>query len=261
MAKLQLGCQTITWRSERTKKRDYTVEAVADAGYAGIEIGARFLDLDKGEEFKAVLDRNKIKMCSLHTGWCPDKPSAPEMGRDKMDRIIAFARITETTNIVMSGTKEIARLTAGLPDLNVIGEKCKQRGITFCYHNHYWEIENHAKVLVDIEKQTDPAFVSFCPDIGWVRKTTPEVLETLEIIKHRIRIAHLKDYLTDDLSVRDDETEFGKGIMDFNEAFGFLRGLDLDDLWVIAEQSRSTEGLAPEESIRANYQFMKDFIV
>ena len=53
MPKIRLGCQTITWKDERAEKCDYIVEQVAQAGYEGIEIGARFLDLDKAADFKA----------------------------------------------------------------------------------------------------------------------------------------------------------------------------------------------------------------
>jgi sugar phosphate isomerase/epimerase len=71
---------------------------------------------------------------------------------------------------------------------------------------------------------------------------------------------HLKDYLTDDLEIHDDETEFGKGIMDFDEAFEFLRGIPNDDLWVMAEQMCSAEGLSPEESIRHDLQFLQEHV-
>ena len=259
---IRFGCQTITWDNERTEKRDYTVEAVAKAGYEGVEIGARFLDLDRPREFKDILDRNGIRLIALHTGWNPFLDAKPQGAKGEIDQIIDFAQVTETPFLVMSGNqREQEERIDEVRGLNPIGQKCKERGMTFCYHNHWWEIQNNAHVLAEIDKRTDPALVSFCPDIGWVRKTTPDVLDVLRAIKPRIRLVHFKDYVADGLELKDNETEFGQGIMDFDEAFTFLRGLPLDELWAIAEQWKSSVNhLPPEESIRANLDFLKDTV-
>ena len=133
--------------------------------------------------------------------------------------------------------------------------------MTFCYHNHWWEILDHGRILREIHERTDPALVSFCPDIGWIRKATPNVLDVLRTMEPRIRLVHLKDYVADGLEPKDNETEFGRGIMDFGEAFAFLRGLALDELWIVAEQWKSSVShLSPEESIRLNIEFLKGFV-
>ena len=130
--------------------------------------------------------------------------------------------------------------------------------MTFCYHNHWWEIRDDARVLRAIAEQTDPSLVSFCPDIGWVRKATTRVVETLRIIESRIRLVHFKDYVADGLDAKDNETELGQGIMDFEEAFAFLRGLRLPELWLIAEQWKSSANhLTPEASIARNLEFLE----
>ena len=262
MPKIRLVCQTITWKDERAEKCDYIVEQVAQAGYEGIEIGARFLDLDKAADFKAVLDRNNIRLIALHTGWNPDQPDGSESDRKAIDPVIDFALATGAPFIVMSmgGIEKPGRLPVAIEHLNSTGQRCKQHGLTFCYHNHHWEIQDDARVLIELEKQTDPECVAFCADIGWVRKTTPKFLDVLRIIESRIGTIHLKDYVSDGLDVVTDETEFGKGIVDFNAVFEFLNGLRLDELWVFAEQWQSSDGLEPEESIRIDYRFLKDLI-
>jgi hypothetical protein len=60
--------------------------------------------------------------------------------------------------------------------------------------------------------------------------------------------------------VVDDETEFGKGILDFDEIFAYIKTLPTDTLWVLAEQMCSADGLHPEESIRHNREFLQRFI-
>ncbi len=253
---IHLGCQTITWDQERSTRRDHTVAEVAAAGYEGLEIGARFLNMDDPAEFKAVLDQHGVQLAALHTGWNFDDPSKADSDRDEMAAIINFAVGCGTKCIVMSGANDAKRLLAGAAQLNAIGRQCADQGVTFCYHNHYWEIENDAQLLRALDSATDPALVSYCPDLGWVRKTTANMEPVLELMAPRTRLVHLKDYVSDDLSVKDDETEFGKGIVDFTIVRDFVNGLDVADVWVLAEQWKSAEGLSPEESIRANFKFL-----
>lgn len=257
----RLGCQTITWDNERSEKRDYTVEAVAKAGYEGLEIGARFLDLDNPRGFKDVLDRHGVQLVALHTGWHPFLDQESPENVSEVDQAIAFAAEIGVPFLVMSGNeKKQAEDIESVAGLNDIGRKCRENGVTFCYHNHWWEIRDHGRLLAEIARRTDPALVSFCPDIGWVRKATPNVIDMLRVIESRIRMVHFKDYVADGLEPKDNETEFGQGIMDFDEAFTFLRGLDLDELWVVAEQWKSSvHHLPPEESIRANAEFLSTF--
>ena len=256
--RFRLACQTITWDNERTEKRDYTVEAVAKAGSEGLEIGARFLDLDRPDEFKRVLDRNGIRLIALHTGWNPFISGGSQGESNEVDRAIDFAQVTETPFLAMSGKADKEQMVAEAEGLNAIGEKCRQKEMTFCCHNHWWEIEDDSRVLSEIAKRTDPALVSFCPDIGWVRKVTANIVEPLRIIESRIRLVHFKDYVADGVDEKDNETEFGQGIMDFDEAFTFLRGLKLDELWVVAEQWKSSVNhLRPEDCIQRNIEFLR----
>jgi len=264
MPKIALGCQTITWSNERKEKSEYIVQEVAKAGYEGLEIGARFLDIDKPAEFKDILDKNNIKLVSIHTAGDFNNPRAVEDNWEIFDKVIEFAKITEAPYIVTSGKKSESKTTdeiiTNAKQFNIAGKKCKEHNITFCYHNHYWEIQDNARELVELEKNTDSELVFFCPDIGWIRKTTPDVIKTLEVMELRIRIVHFKDYLSDNINMLHDETEFGKGIVDFQEAFDFLKNLKVEELWVFAEQSCSANNLKPEESIKANYEFLKKFV-
>jgi sugar phosphate isomerase/epimerase len=201
------------------------------------------------------LKQNAIPLISLHEGWDPNAPFG-QLGGADLDHVIDFALVTETPFIVVSGRDRGGWLASKADSLNVLGEKCRQRGVTLCYHNHFWEISDEAQVLRDIAQRTEPGKLSFCPDIGQIRKVTPRVMETLRIIESRIRLVHLKDFLTDDPAVRRDETEFGKGIVNFDEMARYLKGLPQPEMWVFAEQGSSAEGLTPEETIRANHKFL-----
>ncbi len=262
MRKICIGCQTITWGEERKEKSELIVQEVAKAGYEGLEIGAAFLDIDSPGEFKTLLDKNEIRLVSIHTGGNFHNPQSTEEDWGFFNKVIKFATMNKSSYIVRSSKNDsMDELIAEAKQLNIAGKKCKEHNITFCYHNHYWEIENNARELVAIKNNTDPELVFFCPDIGWIRKATPEVIKTLEIIKSRIRLVHFKDYLSDDVNIHCDETEFGRGIVDFQEAFYFLKNLKLEELWIFAEQSCSNNDLKPEEIIKVNYKFLQKFLI
>jgi sugar phosphate isomerase/epimerase len=256
--RIHLGCQTITWGKERGEKRDHTVRTAAAAGYEGLEIGARFLDLDQPGAFKEVLDESGIRLVALHTGF---NPFGDTNQRDEAERAIAFAQVTHTPFLILSGKDDEAQVPALTETLNALGRNCAEQGMTLCYHNHWWEIQNGGRILAEIAKSTDPALVSFCPDIGWIRKITKDMTGILRMIEPRIRLAHLKDFVADGMEIKDNETEFGGGIMDFDEVFGYLRTLPPGDLWVMAEHWKSSVNhLPPEESIVRNFAFLKPYI-
>ena len=258
MATLRLACQTITWDPDRAEKRDHTIREVAAAGYDGIEIGARFLDMGRADEVRDVLTESGIQLVALHVGW---NPFVGSDDRDEFERVIAFAGVTGTPFVVMSGCGGRRRLVTDAAGVNDAGRQCRDCGIVLCYHNHWWEIEDDAAVLAEVARRTDPELVAFCPDIGWIRKTTRRVEETLQIIRPRIRMAHLKDYATDDLADRQDETELGEGILDFPSSLAFLRALEPNEVWVVAEQWRSSVNhLPPEQSVRANCRFLRGLL-
>ena len=259
MPRMHIGCQTITWGQERATKIEEIVTAVGDAGYEGLEYGSRFLDLQAPEKFREMLRQNEVALAALHMGWRPDDAERSET-LTALDERIGFAEVTGTTYIIVSSGPDIETVGPHLDQLEDMGRRCAEAGMVLCYHNHDWEILDDARSLRTIADETAPELVSFCPDIAWMRKATPDVISALQIIEPRIPIVHFKDYLSDDFNKRDDETEFGKGILDFDEAFDFLRGLPVDDLWVMAEQMCSAEGLPPGESIRHNLQFLREFV-
>ncbi|NOY82276.1 MAG: sugar phosphate isomerase/epimerase [Kiritimatiellaeota bacterium] len=256
---IRLACQTITWGEERVQKREESVRAVADAGYEGVEIGARFLDLDAAEPFRAFLDACGIRLTALHCGWNPFLDRAKKAPHDDLDALLRFAQTTATPYLVMSGNAAQQREDiAAMKGLNEVAAECRKAGVTLCYHNHWWEIEDNARILREILDRTDPELVAVCPDVGWIRKITADVVAVLELMAPRIRMVHFKDYTAAGVPPMDNETEFGEGIMDFPTVFDWLGRLALNELWVVAEQWKSSvRHLPPGASIRRNISFLR----
>lgn len=83
--------------------------------------------------------------------------------------------------------------------LNYLGEACKKRGLTFCWHNHNKEfIEMEEGLPFDyLMEHTDNKLVKCELDVFWVQKGGANPLEVLKKYEGRIEILHLKDMTND----------------------------------------------------------------
>ena len=90
--------------------------------------------------------------------------------------------------------------------------------LTYCYHNHWYEIENQQAELRALCELTDPDLVSLCMDIGWVERAGYAPAEVSAEFLDRIRYFHLKD--TQDSKFVD----LGEGTVDFPVWFEAIAG-------------------------------------
>ncbi|HBX70114.1 MAG TPA: hypothetical protein DEH25_12240 [Chloroflexi bacterium] len=208
---MDIGIQSNLWNAEyHREKRLQMLAEIAQAGYAGIEIGAhRFENLDHPQEFLTQVQRVGLQVAGIHTlgkFYLDGDLTYPTQAAD-------FAQATESPFMLVSGERTAGRSRSDYERMaeifNQVGEICQQRGLTYCYHNHWWEIENDQAELHTLLELTDPALVSLCLDIGWVQRAgyDPAVIST-EFIE-RIRYFHIKDTVTEKF------TDLGEGEVDF----------------------------------------------
>ena len=98
--------------------------------------------------------------------------------------------------------------------LNTLGEACKKRGITFCWHNHDKEFTEMEEGLPFdyLMNHTDKDMVKCEMDVYWVAKGGADPIALLKKYSGRYEVLHLKDM------TRTDEKTFecvGSGIIDF----------------------------------------------
>jgi sugar phosphate isomerase/epimerase len=111
---------------------------------------------------------------------------------------------------------EDCRVSAGI--LNQMGQVCRERGFTFCWHNHDKEfIPMEDGLPFDfLMKNTDKNLVSCEMDIYWVAKGSSDPLKVLKQYAGRIPVLHVKDMAPGP------EKDFacpGSGIIDFSAIF------------------------------------------
>ena len=102
--------------------------------------------------------------------------------------------------------------------LNRVGEICQERGLTYLYHNHWYEIANNAEELQALCNLTEPDLVSLCLDIGWVERSGASVVEITTDFLDRIAYFHLKDTKNDKF------VSLGDGSVDFPGWLAAIQG-------------------------------------
>ena len=98
--------------------------------------------------------------------------------------------------------------------LNEMGEICRERGLTLCWHNHDHEFKPMVEgVPFDyLMKNTDEKLVKCELDVYWAAKGGADPVACLQNYPGRYAILHLKDMTGDD---RRDFECVGQGVLDF----------------------------------------------
>ena len=194
---MDIGIQSNLWGTEEHgESLPSILVEIAEAGYAGIEIGAhRFKDLDHPEDFLKMVKENNLHVSGIHT-----------IGRfyfdgnlDYLKKAARFTRAVECDYLLVSGdskkNKSQAEMKMITNVLNEAGEICKEHGIAYCYHNHAFEFEDGGKEFQSLCESTNPNLVHLCLDIGWVERSGASPFEVAKKYRNRIRYLHLKDTL------------------------------------------------------------------
>lgn len=136
--------------------------------------------------------------------------------------------------------------------LNQIGLICKERGFTFCWHNHNKEFIAMKKGLPFdyLMGNTDKSLVSCEMDIYWVAKGGADPLTVLNKHSGRIPILHVKDMAP---GVEQDFACPGSGIIDFPAIFREADKQGIEHCFV--ERDNVPDGL---ECLRTSGEYLKN---
>jgi sugar phosphate isomerase/epimerase len=238
-----------------------TMEAVAGIGYQGMEsIGgiARHLGLEMPEL--------KRKLAELGLDPIAQGGGFLEGDDEKLERAIAGAQAVDCKYVVSywgpcESRDQVLALAAVL---DRFGARCREAGLTFCYHNH-----NHEFAAFDGEygldilaANTAPENVKLELDIAWVTYGGADPAAMIRRHAGRCPILHVKDFATvpEGGATGNDErkghafTEVGTGVVDLAGAVAAARECGVE--WLIVEQDEMRD-LSPMESIRVSYENLK----
>ena len=185
---MEIGINSNLWPEETHRGEMPRILAeMAQAGFAGIEIGAhRVMDRYGPEVFLGMCTQEGLQVSGIHT---PIRRYS-EGNLDYAKLAADYSKAVETKFMLVSGiegtgkTQEEYQATADI--LNKVGEICQERGLTYLYHNHWYEFVNNAEELQALCDLTDPNLVSLCLDLGWVERSGAQVVDTTTEFLDRI---------------------------------------------------------------------------
>lgn len=247
---VKIACQTITFGSESHKKdlKD-VIKIIANAGYDGMETGFMRVDANEAQNYKEWQWENNIKQAGIHIGGDFSDEETVKKQCENIPPLVKFAHILDCKHIFFSGSP-IKNYKAAAENLNNFGKILSEEGLVFSYHNHDWEIKENCFGLYTIYDNTDPKYVSFVPDVGWIVRGGANPVEVLKRLGARVSNLHFKEFTSDGQF-----TELGKGVVNFKEIYNFIKDRDM---WIIAEQDVSVIGA--EASVTQNCEYIKSLM-
>jgi sugar phosphate isomerase/epimerase len=255
MSEPRISAQLIVYAGRQAKDLAGVIGELAQIGYAGAEIGANFADED-WKQVKGVFDDNGMVISGLHAGYAA--VANPEWGPKAIDACKAMG----VSYILSSGVapgEGIEPYVRCAEPFNAFGAKCKENGITFCYHNHGWEFESFdgVKGIHKLCEVTDPEVVKLNVDVYWVTVGGEKPAEFIERYSNRVGYYHFKDGpYTPTGSVAPKPyafTELGRGTVDLAAALAAAR--KFNPSWIVYEQDRTE--LEPKEACRVSFEHLK----
>jgi sugar phosphate isomerase/epimerase len=247
MANIPVALQLYTVRNKTETDLVGTLREVARIGYAGVEF-AGFRDWEAAE-LKSVLAQFQLEIAGGHV---------PIQQLEKgLDSVIAFNLSLGNRYVVCPWIPEerrkdkadwlaIARL------FNQVGEKCRENGLTFCYHNHSFEFlrfgDTYALDL--LFAATKPELVKAELDTYWIKHGGEDPVEYLKCYGGRCPLLHLKDMADDE---KRSFAEVGEGILEWPAIFEAAEEGGVE--WYIVEQDTCPG--PPIESARLSFENLK----
>jgi len=248
MADPKVGCQLIVFGKRNEDDLPGVLRDVASAGFAGVETG----NLTQRMPMQAVwnlLAEQGLQLAGTHSGY-PDVENTT-----KLEQSIEFVQGMGARFVICSGVapgEGIAPYEKAAELFNEAGRRCREAGVTFCYHNHNWEFaeQNGVKGIHRLCELTDPELVKLCVDVYWVTVGGESPTEFIQRYRDRVAYLHYKD-------LRDGTfTELGNGTIDFRAITLLVREIGVE--WVVYEQDKSD--LPPAQAARISRRYMREVL-
>lgn len=249
-----VGIQLYSVREDMKKDVTGTIQKMGEIGFKFVETAGysdgKFYGMEPAD-FKNLVEKNGMKFISSHTGQPAPNAEQWDSSMRWWDKCIAAHKAAGVQYIVQPYmTKEAFESLAALANyckyFNAIGEKCRQNGIRFGYHNHDKEFTaiNDTMIYDYMLQNTKPELVTFQLDLYWIVKGGKNAIDYFKKYPGRFELYHVKD-----------EAELGGAgtMMNFKPYFenAELAGMK----YYIVEVERYN--FSPVESAQKSFEFIK----
>lgn len=227
MKKIPVSLQLWTVRDVVQSDFRGAVKAVAEIGYAGVEL-AGYGNLG-AEEAAAAVREAGLAVSGMHV--------TIDRLRNELPRVAEEATLFGTHDIICpwiapEAVATRAQCEAFGAELDLIGAEFGARGFRFGYHNHGHEIAfiDGKSAFEWILGAADPHHVAAELDVYWVHSAGQKPEDFLRRLGARTPLLHLKDG-------RDGgkQCEIGAGLVDFDAVFAAAEQIGAVE-WYVVEQ-------------------------
>jgi sugar phosphate isomerase/epimerase len=263
---LKIGCQTYTWEmlgDRWTGTPDDLVGAIADAGYAGIEITDTMIGGYAGrpQDFARRLGDAGLALVAFSfasdSGFTEPDRIAGDL--DLAERWLDFAAhfpgvvLALGSATVVSGGDRDGKFAVAAQVYNRTAEIARDRGVDAAVHpsSHHDTLllgrEDYDRIFAQLD-----AGVGWVPDTGHILRGGMTLGDALAAFGERILYAHLKD-----VDRQGDWAMLGEGVVDAPAVIEVLRRAPRFTGWVIVEEESTTAAADPAAAVRANRETLR----
>lgn len=260
---IRVACQTYTWEmlgASWTGAVTDLLDAVASAGYAGIEITNTMIREfhDRPAEFRGELERRGLELAAFAyatTGFTDVSKWREDL--EGCRRAIEFVRGFPTPRLGLGGAAAAAdhptALAQAIRFYNEAGRMCALEGVSVNVHphSHHGSILETARAYQELMDGLDPTLVSLGPDTGHIVRGGQDLLTCLRTHLPRITHLHLKDTTASGVWA-----PLGQGVCDFRGVLELLRGVHWEG-WLVAEEESETARVDGVAAITANRAYLR----
>lgn len=258
---VKFGCQTFTWEMLGPKWSggpDDLVQAIAAAGYSGIEITNVMIGTyaDRPADFARRLTNVGLTLVALafgtDSGFCePSQLSADlEQARRWVDFAAHFpgALVSMGSATVVSSGNRSDKFTVAAQVYNRAAAIGRAAGVSVAVHP-----SSHHNTLLFTRADYDAIFALLDPQVGWVPDTGhilrggQDMADTLAAFGDRIRYVHLKD-----VDALGKWAMLGAGICDVHAVLATVGAAPNFNGWVVVEEESDTAATDPSAAVAIN---------
>lgn len=143
--------------------------------------------------------------------------------------------------VVSYNFSSIKKMRKYISALRATVKKAEVAGITVLFHNHEKElIEDHGDCVMDYVLREIPD-IKIQLDLGWVKFTGKDCVETMRKYRDRIAILHFKDVIADANAANRKHcfTTIGEGSIPLSDIMEEAQSLELDEVGYVIDQDTS----------------------
>lgn len=240
-----ISLQLYTLRDAAKEDFPKVLRTVADIGYVGVEFAG--LQGHDPKEIRKLIDDLGLKVSSSHTGL----PTAENIQQ------LADVEMTLGNKKVISGYgpdqfKTMDGVMAAVGKFQTAAQLVKPFGMTFGFHNHWWEFHSlDGKQVYDILMAGAPDVFSEL-DVYWCAYGKADPVKVVSQYKSRLPVLHIKDGTLEENAPH---KAVGSGVLDMPAIIGAADPNVLE--WLIVELDNYDGDMF--EAVRSSYDYLVGF--